>query len=213
MSNRKKEIIEWIYCAAIAYVVVMIITHFIGTLTVVKQESMYSTLKPGERLVLNKFPKTFKQLPKEGDIITFESPSRLHYESNNVDLKNPVAKYEKDPTTLWGQIWHNVLEIDKVCYIKRVIGLPGDHIQIKDGKVYKNDKVLNEPYLDNGTKTEATGAFSDIVVPDNAVFAMGDNRSVSMDCRAFGCIPMEKIESVVVIRVWPITRFGKVDKT
>ena len=51
----------------------------------------------------------------------------------------------------------------------------------------------------------------DFVVPENCVFAIGDNREGSKDCRSFGCIPLEKIESTVVIRFWPFTKFGKVD--
>ena len=52
----------------------------------------------------------------------------------------------------------------------------------------------------------------DVVVPENCVFAMGDNRAQSTDCRCFGCIPLEKIESKVWIRVWPLDKFGKIDK-
>ena len=51
----------------------------------------------------------------------------------------------------------------------------------------------------------------DFVVPENCVFAMGDNRNHSTDCRAFGCIPLEKIESTVAIRIWPLNKWGHVD--
>ena len=49
-------------------------------------------------------------------------------------------------------------------------------------------------------------------VPENCVFSMGYNRNHSTDCRAFGCIPLEKIESTVAFRIWPLNLFGKIDK-
>ena len=54
------------------------------------------------------------------------------------------------------------------------------------------------------------GNYLDIIVPEGYVFAMGDNREHSTDCREFGCIPVEKIESKVVMRFWPLNKFGKV---
>ena len=51
----------------------------------------------------------------------------------------------------------------------------------------------------------------DLVVPENCIFAMGDNRGQSTDCREFGCIPLEKVESKVWIRFWPLNLFGKVE--
>ena len=72
--------------------------------------------------------------------------------------------------------------------------------------------MLDEPYLQEGIVTDIMGVgFEDFVVPDNCIFAMGDNRNHSTDCRAFGCIPLEKIESTVAIRIWPLDKWGKVD--
>lgn len=59
-------------------------------------------------------------------------------------------------------------------------------------------------------ETKRTGIFYDVTVPDGYVFAMGDNRVKSKDCREIGCIPIEKIESKVWIRFWPFNKFGKI---
>ena len=88
--------------------------------------------------------------------------------------------------------------------------LPGDHVLIENGNVYINGEKLNETYLVEGVTTERTGEFYDIVVPNNCVFAMGDHRSVSLDCRAFGCIPLDKIESTVSMRFWPLNKLSKI---
>ena len=106
-----------------------------------------------------------------------------------------------------------VIKMDDEYLIKRVIGLPGDHVQIKNGKVYINEEELEEDYLQPGIITDdAEGIFYDIIVPENTVFAMGDNRNSSVDCRAFGCIPLEKIEGKVLIRFWPLNEFGKIEE-
>ena len=66
--------------------------------------------------------------------------------------------------------------------------------------------------MQSGIVTDLLGnGFDDFTVPENCVFAMGDNRNHSTDCRAFGCIPLEKIESTVAIRIWPLDKWGKVE--
>ena len=104
----------------------------------------------------------------------------------------------------------NFLEIGKRSYIKRVIALPGEHVQIKDDKVYINGEALDEPYLQPGIVTDLLGnGFYDFTVPENTVFAMGDNRTHSTDCRAFGCIPLEKIEKYCINTYLAIKCMGK----
>ena len=210
MSERTKEILEWVYCIIIALVLAMLFRYFIGTPTIVKHESMFPTLIQDQRLWLSRWGRTTKTLPSRGEIITFEEPDKLRYTSSEIDSSNPVAQYEEKSGMKW--FIENFLEIGKRSYIKRVIALPGEHVQIKDGKVYINDEELDEPYLQDGVVTDITGVgFDDFVVPENCVFAMGDNRNHSTDCRGFGCIPLEKIESTVVIRIWPLSEWGKVD--
>ena len=211
-KSMKKNILEWVYCIVIAIIIALLIRYFIGTPTVVKQTSMFPTLKQDERLLLNRWARTTKQMPNRGDIITFERPSKLVYNANEIDELNPVAKYENEPSNFISKFSYNVLEIGKESFIKRVIALPGEHVQIKNGKVYINDEELQEEYLQDGVRTEIRNGigFDDFIVPENSVFAMGDNRTDSMDCRDFGCIPLEKIESKVWIRITPFNRFGKI---
>ena len=199
-----KEVLEWTYCIIIAVALALLIRYFIGTPTVVKQSSMYPTLKQNQRLVLNRLYRTFHDTPERGDIITFEAPSQ----SVATGVK---AIYDNEPQNVFEKFCYYVLEVNKMSYIKRVVALPGEHVQIMDGKVYINGEELKEDYLQENVVTEAKSIYlTDFIVPEGYVFAIGDNREYSGDCRAFGCIPFEKIESKVWIRFWPFDLFGKV---
>lgn len=99
--------------------------------------------------------------------------------------------------------------------IKRVIGLPGDTIETRDGAVYVNDRLLREPYLPDGTRTgdSANGNNPGIdrqVVPDGMVFVMGDNRGNSHDSRYpdRGPIPIDSIVGRAFVLIWPPGDFG-----
>ncbi len=210
MSEKAKEILEWIYCIVIALVLAILFRYFIGTPTIVKQVSMYPTLIQDERLWLNRWGRTTHTLPKRGEIITFEEPAKITYTSLEIDQNNPVAQYNQKSALQW--FVQNFLEIGKRSYIKRVVALPGEHVEIKEGKVYINGEILDEPYLQPGIVTDVKKGenFDNFVVPENHIFAIGDNRNHSTDCRAFGCIPLQSIESTVAIRIWPLSRWGEV---
>lgn len=213
-----KDLLEWIYCILIAVILALLVRYYIGTPTIVNQTSMYPTFNNNDRLILNRLYRTFKTTPQRGDIITFEAPSKNYVNGEIANLENPLAIYDKEPTGWLGKFFYYVVEIGKTSYIKRVIGLPGEHVEIKDGKVYINGTELKEEYLPEGTITDSmavagagAGQFLDIVVPEGSVFAMGDNRAHSSDSRRFGCIPYEKIEGKVVFRFWPFSVWGKVE--
>ena len=210
ISPRLKNILEWAYCIIIAIVLALLFRYYIGTPTVVQQPSMYNTLEEGQRLILNRWTRTVKGTYNRGDIITFEAPSKSILSAFEADMDNPVASYDYEPKGIFAKFSYYVLEFSKTSYIKRVIGIEGDHIKIEDGKVYLNGEELEEPYLRDGITTESS-LFTDITVPEGYVFVMGDNRSHSTDSRSFGCIPVEKIESKVWIRFWPLNKFGKVN--
>lgn len=69
-----KEILEWILCAVVAIIIALCIKYYLGIITVVKQTSMYPTLHPNDRLLVNRISRTLKKMPKRGEIITFEAP-------------------------------------------------------------------------------------------------------------------------------------------
>lgn len=204
-TSTLKEVIEWIICIVIALVLALLVRYYIGTPTIVKQPSMYPTLKQDQRLILNRLSRTFNEIPERGDIITFESPSSL-------TATTITAKYENEPDNIFSKFIYYVLEINKTSFIKRVIALPGEHVKIEDGNVYINGEKLEETYLQSGVTTEAKNPLlTDFTVPEGYVFVMGDNRTQSTDGRTFGCIPIEKIESKVWIRFWPLSLFGEVE--
>ncbi|MDY2983976.1 MAG: signal peptidase I [Synergistes jonesii] len=92
-------------------------------------------------------------------------------------------------------------------FVKRIIGLPGDRIEMKNGSVYVNDNELFEPYVKN-TDTYNMAA---LTVPDKNYFCLGDNRPNSQDGRFWGFVPASFIKGPAVFRYWPLTRIGLLD--
>lgn len=89
-------------------------------------------------------------------------------------------------------------------FIKRVIGLPGDKVEIKNHTTYVNGQALYEPYV----LEKSNNDFGPIVVPDDSVFVMGDNRNNSADSREWGFLPMKNITGRTLFRYWPIGQIG-----
>ncbi|MDR7471776.1 MAG: signal peptidase I, partial [Armatimonadota bacterium] len=87
-------------------------------------------------------------------------------------------------------------------YIKRIVALPGDAVEIRDGRLIVNGTPVDEPYL-NG---RPQGSFGPVVIPDDAVFVLGDNRNNSEDSRAFGPLKSEFIVGQAVLIYWPFPR-------
>lgn len=106
-------------------------------------------------------------------------------------------------------------------YIKRVIGLPGDHIEYKDDTLYINGKKYDEPYLEEYKEQMAgeplTGSFKledvsgSMTVPENQLFVMGDNRQNSLDSREIGPVSVDEIVGKANLVYWPIKEFKFVE--
>ena len=94
--------------------------------------------------------------------------------------------------------------------VKRVIGLPGDWVDIDEsGNVYVNQVMLDEPYLNSKAFGE-TNITLPYQVPESRIFVLGDNRDVSIDSRntSVGCVAEEQIAGKIIFRVWPLDKFG-----
>jgi signal peptidase I len=90
--------------------------------------------------------------------------------------------------------------------IKRVVGLPGDKIAVRGGKLFVNGEPQREPYTNK--KLPDRSFFAKTTVPKNHVFVMGDNRGNSADSRVFGPLPEKNIEGEAFLRFWPPDRIG-----
>lgn len=95
----------------------------------------------------------------------------------------------------------------KDAFIKRVIGLPGETVEVKGGRVYINDLPLQEQYIDE----EPHYQYGPVTVPENEYLVLGDNRNNSYDSHYWGFVPREKIIGRAVIRFWPPNRLGELD--
>ena len=88
--------------------------------------------------------------------------------------------------------------------IKRVIGLPGDVVEIHDGRVFVNGQSIEEPYLPNST----AGSYGPTTVPPLNIFVLGDNRDFSNDSRNFGTVPLKNVVGRAWFSYWPIDLLG-----
>lgn len=187
-----KEVFSWVTTIAFAIIISLIIRAFIFETVYVDGSSMKSTLATGNRLVLYKLG-YYVSPPKKGDIVVLqinEGTFKFLPFLNNL----PFAK----------RTLHSIGETD---YIKRVIGVPGDEVDLRDGFVYINNVKQIEEYVENGTTFERSIEFP-LKVDDNKVLVLGDNRENSRDSREIGLVDYDKIKGKAVFRIWPIKSFG-----
>jgi len=89
-------------------------------------------------------------------------------------------------------------------FIKRVVGLPGDKLEIRNHTTYVNDQLIYEPYVLDKSEED----FGPIVIPSDSVFVMGDNRNNSDDSRSWGFLPTKNITGRSLFRYWPMDHIG-----
>jgi signal peptidase I len=172
------EIVETL---VLTLVIFLVIQTFIAQPYRVEQQSMERTLEPDQYVLVDKLTPRFDTY-KRGDIVVFSPPPN------------------------WSQP-------TGTPFIKRVIGVGGDTVEVKsDGKVYVNDKALDEPYVyEEDGQPQATVTSTDPprwVVPQGALFVMGDHRASSSDSRTFGPIEVGDVVGRAWLRYWPFNTFG-----
>ncbi|MGC1396137.1 MAG: signal peptidase I [Coleofasciculaceae cyanobacterium] len=95
----------------------------------------------------------------------------------------------------------------KDAFIKRLIGLPGDKVEVKEGKVYVNNQLLKENYIEEKPNYN----FGPVTVPPDQFLVLGDNRNNSYDSHYWGFVPRDRIIGRAVVRFWPPNRLGEID--
>jgi signal peptidase I len=192
-----KEIWEWFAVFAAAFVLVMLLNTAVFATTQVRQTSMQDTLFEGQHLFIDKLTYSFRN-PSHGEIIVFIKDQKPKGYIERVEV------FMKDIS----EIFKPIDDKTNVRLVKRVIGIPGDKVDIRDGKVFLNEKPLKEPYV-KGETFQRDITFP-VTVPKGKYLVFGDNREVSMDSRSFGFIERCQIEGRAVFRFWPLNKFGGV---
>lgn len=191
-----KEVRSWVLVILGAFIFAFLINSEVVAKVIVDQSSMENTLHTGQQLFVNVASYHFDD-PEQGDIIIF-FPNE---EKGN--LMDSFVRYIDGYRELFTKIEYHER------YVKRVIGVAGDTVDIKEGSVYINGNKLEEPYV-NGI-TEQREFDLPYTVQEGELFVMGDNRDVSMDSRAFGPISIKQVEGKAFFRVYPFSMMGKIE--
>lgn len=176
-----------------ALVIAVIIKTFFFQAFWIPSSSMEDTLQINDRVMVNKLAYRLGDLQR-GHVIVFDDP------------RGGEAREE----TLFEAARRNVTEaigvsVPRTEFIKRVIGLPGERVEIVDSRVLIDGVPIDEPYLKTGS---VMPDFGPIIVPQGEMFVMGDNRNASQDSRYFGTVPIDTIVGRAFVIMWPIDRWS-----
>ena len=195
IENKKiiKEIKSWTFSIIGSFFILAVLNSKVYANVKVQQSSMENTLYNNQQLIVDKLSYNFAE-PKRGDIIIFfESKQKGTIIEDTLEIVNSIKSTSKNTNK-------------DIRLVKRIIGIPGDEVNIKDGYVYINDKKSIEPYVKGQTFSETLEL--PIIIPKNQLFVLGDNRAVSKDSRYFGLINYNQLEGKVIFRVFPFNKIG-----
>lgn len=177
----------------IAFLLALLIKSFLVQAFYIPSQSMEPTLEVGDRVLVNKVVLRFRD-PHRGEVIVFENPQAIEPD------RSPISAF-------WNWLTEGLgfASNPEKDFIKRVIGLPGETIEVSRGKVFINGKPIDETYVNSQEDLSDFGPFK---VPADQFFMMGDNRPNSQDSRStLGPIPKDKIVGKAFIVLWPPSRF------
>lgn len=193
-----KEVLDYVKVVLIAVVLATLISTQVFTFSQVQQRSMENTLVENDAIFIKKLTLPF-YAPQRGEIIVL---------LEGIEVNNSfLGKIERLYQDMYNKFKH--IENENRL-VKRVIGIAGDEIDIRNGRVYRNGVELIEPYVTSETFPRSVEV--PLVVPKDQILVMGDNREVSQDGREFGCIDLDHVEGIAVFRIFPLRKFGKIDK-
>lgn len=193
ISRVMKEISELMLTVTFAIIIALFIQAEVLASTEVHESSMENTLFENQRLFIDRVSYKLDP-PQRGDIIVFNEESIEGFSSSDIGilLEDYMTKFSG--------------EEPRMRYVKRVIGTPGDEVNIRDGRVYINGELTNEPYTVGDTRSRELEF--PCIVPEDKLLVLGDNREISKDSRDFGFIDFENVEGKAFIRYWPLDKFG-----
>jgi signal peptidase I len=189
---------ETVVLVALAVLLAVVFKTFLVAAFYIPSGSMESTLNISDRVLVEKVSYRFGDVQR-GDVVVF-----VHDEPGlqPTGPGNPVTGFFSS----LGQAIGVVPPSDR-DFIKRVVGVPGDTITCRDGKLIRNRRQVVEPYLDPGTTTEGCSNKPTTVGPGE-LYVMGDNRGNSQDSRSFGVIQRSDVVGRAFVRIWPLNHTG-----
>ena len=173
-------------------VITAVLRTFVAQAFYIPSLSMAPQLQVQDRIVVSKLSYRLHEA-RRGDIVVFDSPPSLEAPPKPRPLASRATR-----AVLEGV---NVVKPATTEYVKRIIGLPGEQVAARGGSLYVGDRLLVEPYLPTGLRTED---FDPVTVPEGKLFVLGDNRGSSFDSRRFGPIERSSVVGRVVVKVWPL---------
>jgi signal peptidase I len=192
-----KSLIELVITVAVAIAIALLVQAFIVKPYRIPSGSMEPTLTVGQRVLTNRLAGN----PGLGDVVVFHPPA-------GADPANPLCGNPNQGPGHSQACAKPVPHESTATYIKRVVGLPGDHIAIRNGHVIRNGTREKDSYIEPCGGAPECNLPKAITVPPGDYFMMGDNRGDSDDSRFWGPVPSNWIIGIAFFTYWPPSRIG-----